>query len=457
MLLYESEQGARFDIIVTHDAEDLIHPESLVVINYFGRQYDMVQVPVLALPTPMRDLVHGLYCDDFAEFQTKDIPVRQFLGGFIPSNGVGTGFARTALERMAAAHGNRIFEPECLTEDYENGYRIHKLSGKQIFVPIHRLAGSLVATREYFPRTFAAALKQRTRWTIGISLQSWERHGWWSRQFYWFWRDRKGLIGNLISPITNVFFFLGLLALAISRQEGLPWLLDTPEAGGVRWVFASTLALSGIHLTIRAACSARIYGLRFACGVPLRALLGNWLNFAATVLALGRYFLAKVRRRPLVWLKTEHMYPSRSALMVHKRRLGELLIARGAMDRPLLETALNHKPPGERLGDYLLRMGLLSESALYEALSVQQNLPFGLPGPEAIAAPATRSLPASIARKWKVLPFRVASGELFLAGPGLPSDDMAEDLRRFSRLRVRYHLVTPAEYERMAKAYLPAA
>ena len=31
---------------------NLIHPESLALINYFGRQYDMVQVPVLALPTP---------------------------------------------------------------------------------------------------------------------------------------------------------------------------------------------------------------------------------------------------------------------------------------------------------------------------------------------------------------------------------------------------------------------
>src|SRR5215472_16158436 len=92
-------------------------------------------------------------------FQTKDIPERQFLGGFIPSNGVGTGFSRTALERVAAAYDDRIFEPECLTEDYENGYRIHKLGGRQIFLPIHRLAGGPVATREYFPRTFRAARK----------------------------------------------------------------------------------------------------------------------------------------------------------------------------------------------------------------------------------------------------------------------------------------------------------
>jgi hypothetical protein len=190
--------------------------------------------------------------------------------------------------------------------------------------------------------------------------------------------------------------------------------------------------------------------------VPVRAVLGNWLNCLATAQALWRYSLAKVRGRPLVWLKTEHMYPSRAALMVHKRPLGEILVARGALDRSLLETAVQHKPAQERLGAYLMRMGLLEESSLYRALSQQQNLPFGLPGPQ-IASHATRALPASIARKWKVLPFRVASGELFLAGPELPSDEMTADLRNFSRLNIRYHLVTPDEFERMAKAYLPAA
>jgi adsorption protein B len=88
---YEQEHGVRFEVVVTHDAEDLMHPESLRMINFFARRYDMVQVPVLALPTPAREFTHGLYCDDFAEFQSKDILVRQYLGGFIPSNGVGTG------------------------------------------------------------------------------------------------------------------------------------------------------------------------------------------------------------------------------------------------------------------------------------------------------------------------------------------------------------------------------
>jgi len=44
MLLMEEEECVHFDIILTHDAEDIIHPDSLRWINYFAEKYDMVQV-----------------------------------------------------------------------------------------------------------------------------------------------------------------------------------------------------------------------------------------------------------------------------------------------------------------------------------------------------------------------------------------------------------------------------
>src|ERR1051325_249387 len=118
--LTSGRRRVRYEVIITHDAEDLIHPDSLRLISWFSSEFDMVQIPVLALPTPYSELTHGIYCDEFAEYQLKDIPVRQFLGGFLPSNGVGTGFVRTALDRLAESRDGRIFDPDCLTEDYEN-------------------------------------------------------------------------------------------------------------------------------------------------------------------------------------------------------------------------------------------------------------------------------------------------------------------------------------------------
>ena len=127
MLVFEEQAGIRFELIVTHDAEDLVHPEELRWLNYYAARYDFVQTPVLALPTPLSEVTHGVYIDEFAEYHTRDMPVRAALGGFVPSCGVGTGYRRSALEQLAESSSNRIFEPEALTEDYDNGLRLKRL------------------------------------------------------------------------------------------------------------------------------------------------------------------------------------------------------------------------------------------------------------------------------------------------------------------------------------------
>jgi adsorption protein B len=306
---FEAQHGVRFEIIVTHDAEDMVHADSLRLINWFSRGYEMVQIPVLPLPTGLRDFTHGLYCDEFAEYQHKDIPVRQRLGGFLPSNGVGTGFGRAALERLAATRQGRVFDPECLTEDYETGFRLHALGCRQIFVPVHFARNGPVATREYFPRTFRASVRQRTRWVTGIALQGWQHHGWRGRQVYWFWRDRKGLVGNLLSPVANLIFLYGLASFLESRATATPWHLSTALSHWISALCYCTLGLSWFQTGVRAHASARIYGWCFATGVLVRIFWGNLVNSTATVAALYQFASARIERRTLVWRKTEHIYP----------------------------------------------------------------------------------------------------------------------------------------------------
>lgn len=452
MLLYEEAREVRFDAVVIHDAEDLIHPESLRLINYHLEKYDMVQVPVLPLPTPLRQWTHGLYCDEFAEFQTKDIPVRQFLGGFIASNGVGTGFSRNVLDALAGRHANRIFEPACLTEDYDAGYRIHALGRRQLFTTIQHADGGPVATREYFPRTFSAAVRQRTRWVMGISLQGWERQGWRApaRQGYWLWRDRKGLAGNLLNPVMNALFVWGAVEWLSGSDRTL--MSDLWNYPGMPALCVCMLGLSGLQLAIRTGCSWRLYGGRFAVFASLRAIYGNFLNGLATVLALWRYFGAKLRGEPLVWFKTDHIYPGREALMPHKRRLGEILVTSGKLQPRELEEAVAARVPGERLGECLVRTGKLNEDDIYAALSVQQGLPFGKP---ARASGAVRGpVPVPLARKWGVVPVEVQPGQLFVAGPEPPSEEMARELERCSKLKLRFWLITPTDYRRLSEEYL---
>jgi adsorption protein B len=430
-------------------------PDGLRWINYYAQWHDMVQIPVLALGTPFRQLAHGVYCDEFAEFQFKDMPARQLLGGFIPSNGVGTGFSRRALEMLAEKYSNRIFEPACMTEDYENGFRIKRLGLPQKFIPVQFRHGRPIATREFFPLTFRRSIRQKTRWITGITLQSWEYHS--AREtlanLYWFWRDRKGLAGNLITPVANIFFIFGLSTWIWSRATHHEWLF-AGELSRFHTFYTIGLSIQALQTTIRACCTARIYGWRFACGVPIRVLAANAINCAATSRAIWIYADARIHRRPLRWVKTEHAYPNRRALLAERKRLRDVLTGSQWITPAQLETALASRPLGQRLGEHLVRLGLITERELYAALGLQNNLPLGKPKPEAVSLPVTRSIPADVARRLRVLPFRIAGSELYVAGSELPGENMHTHIRNFSSLEIRFHLVTPTEFEELAAAYL---
>lgn len=457
MLLYEEEKGARFDVVLTHDAEDLIDPAALIEVNRLAEEYGFIQLPVLPLETPPWQLTHGLYCDDFAECHTKDLAARQALGGFLPSSGVGTGYRRDVLATLAESDSNRVFDPGCLTEDYENGLRIHRSGFRQIFLPFRRRAAGQVATREYFPRKFRQSVRQRTRWVTGIVFQTWERHGWsvGARQLYWLLRDRKSLVGYPVSLLSNLVTFYGIATWMLARAQTHEWGLARHLSQPCLLVLMiATLALQAIHVAARACCSANLYGWRFAAWVPVRAVYGNWLNTVCTVTASFRYLRARLLRRPLVWVKTEHAYPSRVALLPHKRPLEEILADSGYLSEESLALARATVPLGKRLSEHLVRHGLLSEEELYEALSLQLGLALGHIDPAEVSRTIARALSVRLIREWNVLPVRIEAGNLLLVSPEAPSDELAAELSRHTRLHIRFQLVTPTNFRRLAEELL---
>jgi type IV pilus assembly protein PilB len=118
-----------------------------------------------------------------------------------------------------------------------------------------------------------------------------------------------------------------------------------------------------------------------------------------------------------------------------------------------LSQALSTKPPELRLGEYLVMRGALTESDLYEALSLQQGLPAGAVNHLDVAENAARALPRHVMRSWRVLPFRIAYGSLHLATPEVPTDDMTRDLRGFTGLDVRFQLITPENFETLMRSH----
>lgn len=453
VLLHEETRGRRFDLVLHHDAEDLIFPKSLDWINRYTELYDMVQMPVLPLPTPWWRLTHGTYCDEFAESHLRGLHLRQRLGGFLPSCGVGTAYRRSALDRLAWNNGGRLFEPSSLTEDYRMGLDLHRLGCSQILLDARELGerGIPAATREYFPRRWRGAVRQKARWVAGIALQCWQEVGWngGGGQAYWLWRDRKGLIGNPLTILANLVFLYGLAGWVWAQAAGQPWRLGelVKESPGLLALLAVNTGLIVVRQAARASCVWQVYGRKQAVTSPLRAPWGNLINCAASLRAIGLFLGAQLRRRPLHWLKTDHHYPTRQTLMAHKRRLGDVLVQMGLLTAPQIEWALEARRPGERIGESLVRRQLLGEGDVYRALGVQQGLPFEPLEREAVRQEALRRLPRDYAERKLLLPVRVAGSQLWVAACDVPTDTVADEVERLSGLKPRFQLITPTNYQ----------
>lgn len=318
ILAWEKRMGVRHDVFLFHDAEDVIHPWELREAARRLERCHMVQLPVLPLARPARDITHGVYADEFAEFHSKDLRVRSAFGGFIPSAGVATALRREVIEKLRILRGDEAFNPRSLTEDYFLGLEVQRMGFRQAFsyapAPESR---ELIASRSYFPDTFKTAVRQRTRWITGNNLQAWERFGWRAGpgQLYWFWRDRKGLLNQLPNLLAAGLFVFGLLGWQWSLIAGTPWAMGAAIAQRP-WLTALLAANAGLvlwRLAVRIGFGWRFYGWRHAALAPVRMPWANVINFCASWMALRGFLRANLGKKPLLWAKTVHSFPDAAA------------------------------------------------------------------------------------------------------------------------------------------------
>jgi adsorption protein B len=449
----EQETGEECAFVVQHDAEDLIHPDELALFNQRIDGCEFLQLPVLPLQTPLNDWTHGVYCDDFAESQLKDLATRERAGAFVPGCGVGTALRRDALRRIADGNGV-IFDPSALTEDYDLGLRAYRLGMRQHFLPLEFDSNGPVATREYFPRRWMQAVRQRSRWIAGIALQGWEHHGWsgnWTQRWF-LWRDRKGLWGNPVSLLCNLLLIAGAVALFVDRFLGVPWMVSRIVArhSWLGILFSVNFALTLQRLSVRAYASARVYGWQFALLSPLRFLWSNVLNAGATLRALHSYLAAKRAGRRLAWTKTSHAYPPRGRLLALKRTLPEVLESLGVGSVRSFEEVLLRAPAGVPEADLLMASGLVSEEVLMAALCRQHSLPRIRLYATEINPRLRHSIPHEVGENWRVIPFRAERGALHVACAMVPDDEMILALSQYTRMSLRFYLITAREFEELS-------
>jgi bacteriophage N4 adsorption protein B len=299
------------DLIILHDSEDVIDPRSLPVFASFSSDFDYIQIPVFSLEAGGRSLVAGTYMEEFAERHTGEMLVRDSVGASIPSAGVGTCLSRRLICHMLA-HRGHVLMPGCVTEDYILGVEAHRAGFKSTFAAIQQDAPSgavvdaIVATREYFPRYFWASIRQKTRWTYGIAFEATRKLGWRGNAWdvYFFCRDRKGVIANLLPALSAILMLLFLLAS-----------FDGTEVPDFFWkpfsfvVYLNSMAIAW-RLWIRVSAFKEVHGRYDPVWVAIRWLVAIVVN-AVAVLRAWQLFLGPSRfaTLPVVWSKTRHELP----------------------------------------------------------------------------------------------------------------------------------------------------
>jgi adsorption protein B len=168
------------------------------------------------------------------------------------------------------------------------------------------------ATRAYFPMTFTAAVRQKTRWLIGICLQSWENVGWVGNAWFRFalYHDRKAVVTNIVNILAYVVLAYILL------YELARWGLT--DYGTLRPIIRWGTPLHAIvmidtaymlwrflnrFITVR-----RVYGFVPGLLSIVRLPVGNFINFSASVRGIGQYIASRLRKTNVTWDKTTHTH-----------------------------------------------------------------------------------------------------------------------------------------------------
>lgn len=320
---FEREQGISFAGYVMQDAEDILNPNALRIFNAGLELTDVVQLPVLSLPRQYLKFSAGHYMDEFAEYHSKEMLVREFLTRNVPGAGVGTCYSQKTIETAKSISGRdhhgipKIFNTRSLSEDYDLTMR---LWGTGITHSIRWIRPSkqsdytnYAVTQELFPSGFWQCVRQKTRWTIGISLQGWADLGWKGdlATKYFYWRDRKMMFFShaiVIMSISMIMYWsLKLYQILYKDAYNLPPLL--PDGSPFWYVVWFNVVVLLHRLIQRHLWTGYHYGFGALAPVTLRYFVSVVINYFAIVRAMKSWARYLGTGEAIAWDKTAHDYP----------------------------------------------------------------------------------------------------------------------------------------------------
>ena len=457
--LFEEQAKFQFSGFILHDSEDVITAMELRLYNYLVDENDLIQLPVYPFARRWFDFTCGHYIDEFAELHGKDVPIREALVGQVPSAGVGTCFSRQAVQLLIEEGDGIAFDVQSLTEDYDIGIRLKNRGFKEIFVryPViteehqkahHFLSGkniresAVISVREYFPDTFSTAVRQKSRWIIGIVFQGMKNNAWshdWKMN-YFLWRDRKGGLTNII----------GFLSIIILLQLGAIWLVDHFNEDAYRFlsaygneVWLAILLKINLFLLINRVLQRIVFVKSYygwwqsILSVP-RMFWGNVINFFANVRAI-RQVLEMGDSRRVAWDKTTHDFPHIEENSI-RLLLGEILIELGALSAEQLAEALQKRSVGQQLGRYLLLNNIISSDQLQQAMAKQAEVEICNVSYNDINDELLSVIPNGVAKRYGIIATKKMKGQLVIASENYLSPVTLGAISRHLKTKVTYEI-----------------
>lgn len=327
-----------FASLTIHDSEDVVHPYEFKVTNYLLETHPAIQFPVFPLmqlpkfTNIFRNITSGTYADEFAENHFTTMVGRYSSGAFVPS--VGTGFA-LSRETLDLFGDEDVLPKDSLTEDYrlsltlfEKGIRMYYVLERVPRINYdNKLSWDFIATRSMFPNTFKTAVKQKTRWILGITMQSFGFRDIFNTKGlrlvgrYSLYKDLKAKVGNLLAMVgypVLIYFFASLF---MSVDPIYPMY-------SASWYLSIVVTCMMIERQIfRGVSIYKVYGFRsvfFACLfpplMPIRLVWGNIVNLTATLRAFKQNIFGNQtpaqkekkkgsrQKKKLAWAKTDHQF-----------------------------------------------------------------------------------------------------------------------------------------------------
>jgi adsorption protein B len=435
ILRFESDARIEFAGFILHDAEDVISPMELRLFNYLLPAKDLIQIPVYPFAPEWRGFTAGHYVDEFAENHGKDVIVREALTGQVPSAGVGTCFSRRAISALLEDGDGIAFDVQSLTEDYDIGFRLKQKGMKCIFarysitdptlalkrdwsLGMSREFAQVICVREHFPREWQTAIRQKSRWIVGIVFQGTTNLGWSPKGLlnYFLWRDRRGLFAYLLSFLVNLLFLVLLAMWLVTVIAPGAWRFPSILSDSV--VLSTLLWLNGLllinRLFQRGFFVTRYYGIVEGLLSAPRMMWSNFVNFFANLRAL-RQVMEMGDSRRVAWDKTTHEFPALTTPM--RTPLGRRLVAKGLISEEQLQTAITspiHRP----LGVKLLLLELIDSEQLVQVLAEQLEMEWAPLNAFALDPRLIEQVPRRMALHYAVLPVTEEGQTLVLACEG---------------------------------------